>query len=92
MRRFIVGLLATIGFITILGIGGVLLLGSVMGGSRPAPSDRTVLKLDWRQLPGEDGGGGGTAFSARAAPAWPRRSTRCAAPPPTSASSAWSLP
>ncbi|MBM3620354.1 MAG: signal peptide peptidase SppA [Alphaproteobacteria bacterium] len=62
MRRFIVGLLATIGFITILGIGGVLLLGSVMGGSRPAPSDRTVLKLDWRQLPGEDGGGGGTAF------------------------------
>lgn len=59
MRRFFVGLLAVIGFFTILGVGGLLLLGSVMGGSHPTVSERTVLKLDWRHLPGEEGGGGG---------------------------------
>lgn len=67
MRRFIVGLLAIIGFITVLGIGSLVLLGSIMGGSRPAMTDRTVLKLDWRQLPGEDGGGGGGLFGPRGA-------------------------
>ncbi|MBX3501858.1 MAG: signal peptide peptidase SppA [Alphaproteobacteria bacterium] len=67
MRRFIVGLLAIIGFITILGVGGLVLLGSVMGDSRPAISDRTVLKLDWRRLPGEEGAGGGGLFGPRGA-------------------------
>lgn len=67
MRRFIVGLLAVIGFLAILGVGGLVLLGSVMGGSRPALSERTVLKLDWRQLPGEEGGGGGGLFGPRSA-------------------------
>ena len=59
MRRFIVGLLAVIGFITVLGIGGLVLLGSVVGESHPAIADRTVLRLDWRRPPGVEGTGGG---------------------------------
>lgn len=67
MRRFIVGLLAVIGFITILAIGGIWLMSGVLGGSRPALGDRAVLHLDWRRLPGEDGGAGGGLFGPRRA-------------------------
>ncbi|MGE0422927.1 MAG: signal peptide peptidase SppA [Reyranellaceae bacterium] len=66
MRRFIVGLLAVIGFITLLGIGGVVLLGSVVGDSHPTISERTVLKIDWRHPPGEAGAGGGLFGPQRA--------------------------
>lgn len=67
MRRFIVGLLAVIGLLTILAIGGIWLLSGVFGGSRPALSDRTVLHLDWRRLPGEGGGAGGGLFGSKSA-------------------------
>ena len=59
MRRFIVGLLATIGFVTILAIAGAVLF-VVNGPLAPkALPDSMVLSLDLRQVPKEGSSGGG---------------------------------
>src|SRR6185312_9447459 len=59
MRRFIVGLLATIGFVTVLSIAGAVLF--VVNGPLAAKSlpDSMVLSLDLRQVPKEGSSGGG---------------------------------
>ncbi|TXL71236.1 signal peptide peptidase SppA [Vineibacter terrae] len=59
MRRFVVGLLAVIGFFTLLGIGGLILLASMAGSGRPTPPERIVLQIDWRKLPQETASSGG---------------------------------
>jgi protease-4 len=59
MRRFIVGLLATIGFVTVLSIAGTVLFlvnGPLASKSLP---DAMVLSLDLRQVPKEGSAGGG---------------------------------
>jgi len=59
MRRFIVGLLATIGFVTVLSIAGVVLFlvnGPLAPKSLP---DAMVLSLDLRQVPKEGSSSGG---------------------------------
>jgi protease-4 len=59
MRRFIVGLLATIGFVTVLSITGTVLFlvnGPLAQKSLP---DAMVLSLDLRQVPKEGSAGGG---------------------------------
>ncbi len=58
MRRFLVGLLAVIGFIALLGVGGIVALFTLADGGRPAPPARIVLEVDWRQLPQESTSGG----------------------------------
>ncbi|MBS0522815.1 MAG: signal peptide peptidase SppA [Proteobacteria bacterium] len=63
MRRFIVGLLATIGFVTVVSITGAVLFlvnGPLAPKSLP---DRMVLSLDLRQVPKERGSGGGVLRS-----------------------------
>jgi protease-4 len=67
MRRFVVGLLAVIGFFTLLGIGGAILVFSVVSPGRPTPPERIVLDVDWRQLPQETAAGGGLGFGLFAA-------------------------
>src|SRR5262245_34519201 len=58
MWRFIVGLLATVGTLTLLGIGGcAAFLASGSFATRTLP-DNTVLSLDLRDVPSETGGGG----------------------------------
>lgn len=59
MRRIVVGLLAVIGFFTLLGFGGAVLVFSMAGQGRPTPPERIVLEVDWRQLPQEIATGGG---------------------------------
>lgn len=63
MRRFIVGLLATIGFVTVLSIAGAVLF--VVNGPLAAKSlpDHMVLSLDLRQVPKEGSSGGGVLRS-----------------------------
>ncbi len=53
MRRFIVGLLATVGFFTLLSIGGAIAL-AIWGpfGAKPSPSSM-VLSVDLRKVPAE---------------------------------------
>ena len=59
MRRFLVGLLAVIGFFTLLGIGAIVALISVASPGKPTAPPRIVLEVDWRQLPEENAAGGG---------------------------------
>ncbi len=59
MRRFVVGLLAIIGFFTLLGVGAIVALISVASPGKPTAPPRIVLEVDWRQLPEESGSGGG---------------------------------
>jgi protease-4 len=63
MRRFIVGLLATIGFVTVLSIAGAVLF--VVNGPLAPKSlpDHMVLSLDLRQVPKEGSSGGGVLRS-----------------------------
>ena len=59
MWRFIVGLLATVGTLTLLGIGGcAAYLASGPFATRTLPQN-IVLSLDLRDVPSESGGGGG---------------------------------
>src|SRR6185437_15191369 len=63
MRRFIVGLLATIGFVAILLVGGAVLF-VINGPLAPkALPDAMVLSLDLRQVPKEASSGGGVLHS-----------------------------
>src|SRR5690348_12315743 len=63
MRRFIVGLLATIGFVAILLVAGAVLF-VVNGPLAPkALPDAMVLSLDLRQVPKEGSSGGGVLHS-----------------------------
>ena len=58
MWRFIVGLLATVGTLTLLGIGGcAAFLASAPFTSKPLPQN-VVLSLDLRDVPSESTGGG----------------------------------
>ncbi|HKV00092.1 MAG TPA: signal peptide peptidase SppA [Vineibacter sp.] len=59
MRRFVIGLLAVVGFFTLLGVGGAVLVFSMAGSGRPTPPERIVLEIDWRRLPQETAAGGG---------------------------------
>jgi len=58
MRRFIVGLLATIGAVTVLAIAGVVVFLTTGPLAPKAMPDSLVLSLDLRRLPGEGGSGG----------------------------------
>lgn len=59
MWRFIVGLLATVGTLTLLGIGGcTALLLSGPFTTKTTPSQDIVLSVDLRDVPSESGGGG----------------------------------
>lgn len=57
MRRYIVGLLATVGALTLLALGGAISL--VLGGAfSPRPLQQPiVLSVDLRRVPSESGGG-----------------------------------
>jgi protease-4 len=58
MRRFIVGLLATVGFLTLLFFGGIAAwLATGPFASKPLPQP-IVLSLDLRSVPAENTGGG----------------------------------
>lgn len=59
MRRFVVGLLAVIGFFALLSIGGIVTLVVLSQGNKPTPPERIVLDIDWRKLPQETTPGGG---------------------------------
>src|SRR5471030_3557221 len=55
MRRFIVGLLATIGFLTLVGVGiGVFALARNPFAAKPLPAS-IILSLDLRNVPPETG-------------------------------------
>ena len=64
MRRFIVGLLATIGTVTVLSIAGIVVFlttGPLAPKSLPDP---VVLSLDLRQVPSERSSSAYSAFTA----------------------------
>jgi protease-4 len=58
MRRFIVGLLATIGAVTVLSIAGIVVFLTTGPLAPKALPDSVVLSLDLRRVPGEGGAGG----------------------------------
>ncbi|MCW5747974.1 MAG: signal peptide peptidase SppA [Alphaproteobacteria bacterium] len=59
MRRFVVGLLAVVGFVTLLIVGGGVALYVTADSGHPKPPARIVLEVDWRDLPQETSRGGG---------------------------------
>ena len=56
MRRFIVGLLATVGFFALVGATVAAFLS--FSHDRPGIPSRTALEIDWRLLPRESAGEG----------------------------------
>jgi protease-4 len=68
MRRFVVGLFAVIGLLTVLAIGAGVALVSVADGGRPTPPARLVLEIDWRRLPEETAQSGRLGLNLLAPP------------------------
>src|SRR3954465_2289706 len=58
MRRFIVGLLATIGTVTVIAIAGAVIFVTTGPLAPKALPDTMVLSLDLRRVPSERGSGG----------------------------------
>jgi protease-4 len=63
MRRFIVGLLATIGTVTVLSIAGIVVFLTTGPLAPKSLPDSMVLSLDLRRVPSDGGSGGGVLGS-----------------------------
>jgi protease-4 len=83
MRRFIVGLLATIGTVTVLSITGVVVFLTTGPLSSKRLPDSMVLSLDLRRVPSESSSTGCLAAICGTTARTSSRPSSCCGRPPT---------